>query len=776
MNNLAQSDKHVNSVLRPFIIPSCLECGFFDTYEAANSCIQWIGSGSPVDWLSFMRDDLTAKGYRCIPHGAEQPLVKYIDGQTYPASGPLWQKAELISVALPPDVILIDLDGYKQNAATVAEIANALGITEAQLDEAKVQERTETRSIHWLFQVPPGHRIKTATSEWLPSVDIKVGNNNGLVNVKPHKAYSFPDVKNIPMLDMDKINIPLPVRSDFSNIPLIAAIEVSEPTKAGMVKLDEMIHQLAKCGEGDRNHTLNNTAVRLGHYVAGGELPKELAVSRMLETAKEIGLTEHEAQRTIQSGLKKGMSEPRKLQPTAAEIFAQDMAKPTPRIIETHKPESRTGHQYLISQPLIEHFSGCVYVTSLHRVLTPQGAFLKPEQFNATFGGYVFAMDDQGNTTTRKAFEAFTENQGVTFPKAYSLAFRPEFPQSHIFTEAGVTYVNSYVPLHGERSPGDVSPFLEHMEKLIPDKNDRNMFMSWIASCIQNPGKKHQWSPVLVGTEGNGKSLIGKIVRYALGDRYTAEPRPNQLGEKFNSWIENKLFAVIEEIHMNGRRAMLDAMKPLITNTVIELEAKGRDSYDADNRCNILLCTNHKDAVIKTVNDRRYSIFFTGQQSKEDKIRDGMNSAYFSNLWAWLKNGGYAKCAYYFDHYPITVDVMGDAPATSSTAEAILQTMGGAEQEILEAVEMGLPGFTSGMIRSDILEDQLKLKGYKLTPHRRKTILGSLDYIPHPVNGEGKVRINGKTVRVYVKKGHPACQLSTSDIALRLSSPFGDVA
>jgi len=328
MHNYTPPAPIAGNAQRPFIIPSCLECGFFDTYEAANSCIQWIGSGSPVDWLSFMRDELTAKGYRCIPHGAEQPLAKFADGQTYKANDPLWQQALLISVALPPDVILIDLDGYKENATTVAEIANALGITEAQLDEAKVQERTETRSIHWLFQVPHGHRIKAATSEWLPSVDIKVGNNNGLVNVKPYKAYSFPDVKNIPVLDMNKIHTLFPIKSDFPNIPLIAPVEVSEPTKAGMVLLDEVIHQLAKCGEGSRNDALNNTAVRLGHYIAGGEFPKELAVSRLLETAKEIGLTENEAHRTIQSGLRKGMSEPQKLPMTAAEIFAQPIKPP----------------------------------------------------------------------------------------------------------------------------------------------------------------------------------------------------------------------------------------------------------------------------------------------------------------------------------------------------------------------------------------------------------------------------------------------------------------
>ncbi|MGL4680102.1 MAG: hypothetical protein ACRCWC_12085, partial [Plesiomonas shigelloides] len=74
---------------------------------------------------------------------------------------------------------------------------------------------------------------------------------------------------------------------------------------------------------------------------------------------------------------------------------------------EVSQPVLRTGFQFVGASQLLEHFAGCVYVADAHRILTPNGALLKVEQFNAMFGGYVFSLDDTGEKTTKKAWEAF---------------------------------------------------------------------------------------------------------------------------------------------------------------------------------------------------------------------------------------------------------------------------------------------------------------------------------------------------------------------------------
>ncbi|MGL5775191.1 MAG: hypothetical protein ACRCYB_07585, partial [Aeromonas veronii] len=134
----------------------------------------------------------------------------------------------------------------------------------------------------------------------------------------------------------------------------------------------------------------------------------------------------------------------------------------------------------------------------------------------------------------------------------------------------------------------------------------------------------------------------------------------------------------------------------------------------------------------------------------------------------WLENGGFAACADYFDKYQVKVNVMGNAPDTSSTEEAIAMTLGGVEQEIMEAVEMERFGFTHGMIRTDCASALLKDAGYKVTKVKLAQILKSLGYEKHQVAG---VKFKEGKQRVYVKKGHLSAQLSHADILSRLGVP-----
>ncbi len=62
--------------------------------------------------------------------------------------------------------------------------------------------------------------------------------------------------------------------------------------------------------EGQRNHTLNERAYRVGRYVAGGHLARAEAESVLLDAARGCGLGDAEARATIRSGLDAGAKEP----------------------------------------------------------------------------------------------------------------------------------------------------------------------------------------------------------------------------------------------------------------------------------------------------------------------------------------------------------------------------------------------------------------------------------------------------------------------------------
>ena len=430
-------------------------------------------------------------------------------------------------------------------------------------------------------------------------------------------------------------------------------------------------------------------------------------------------------------------------------------------------PEMVEGFQYLAATQQIEYFAGCVYVQDAHRVFTPTGALLRPEQFKATYGGYLFALDAANDKTTKNAWEAFVESQAVRYPIAESMTFRPERPSGEMVREDGRLLVNTYVPAKVDRQAGDATPFIEHMHKLLPEDRDRDILMAYMAACVQHAGVKFQWAPLLQGVEGNGKTLLTRCVARAVGMQYCHFPKADQVGNNFNAWVFRKLFIGIEDVYYpDHRREIIESLKPLITNDEQPIEAKGVDQINAHVCANFMLNSNHRDALRKTRNDRRFAIFYTAQQEKPDLARDGMGGDYFPAIYAWLRGGGYAIVADYLATYPIPDELnpatsCQRAPETSSTEQAISLGAGPVEQAILEAIDEGRIGFRGGWVSSmklDQLLDDMRMA--RAIPHnKRRDLMRNVGYDWHPALRNGRVNNavsidNGKP-RLFIREEHP---------------------
>lgn len=437
-------------------------------------------------------------------------------------------------------------------------------------------------------------------------------------------------------------------------------------------------------------------------------------------------------------------------------------------------PQIVAGHQYLGATLQLEHFAGCVYIQDLHRVFTPSGTLLKVEQFNATYGGYVFQLDETGDKTTRKAWEAFTESQVIRWPKAEATCFRPEMATGAMLQEEGRVLVNTYVPIETPRQQGDPAPFLTHLAKVLPEQQDRDILLAYMAACVQHKGAKFQWAPLLQGCEGNGKTLFTRCVAFAIGNRYTHLPPANEISEKFNEWLFNKIFIGIEDVYVpDHKKEVIEVLKPMITNDRLAMRAMQQSQVMGDNRANFMLNSNHKDAIRKTRTDRRFAVFYTSQQDETDLIRDSMTGDYFPDLYKWLREGGYAVVAHYLETYAIPDQLnpatkCHRAPVTTSTDEAINASMGGVEQEILEAVEEGRPGFAGGWISSVAVERLLNdmRAGRAIPPNKRRDLLVSLGYDWHPALTDGRANNpiaidEGKKPRLFIREGHISANLSS---------------
>jgi hypothetical protein len=148
---------------------------------------------------------------------------------------------------------------------------------------------------------------------------------------------------------------------------------------------------------------------------------------------------------------------------------------------------------------------------------------------------------------------------------------------------------------------------------------------------------------------------------------------PSALGERFTGWAHGAVVNIVEEIRIKGddKWRIMDRLKPFITNSMIQIEEKGRDHRTVPNFTNYLLLTNYKDALPITNDDRRFCVMY-GRIQNEQELFDffggrEQTADYFENLFAESeKHAGGIKS--FLLKYRISEDfkASGRAPDTES--------------------------------------------------------------------------------------------------------------
>lgn len=450
---------------------------------------------------------------------------------------------------------------------------------------------------------------------------------------------------------------------------------------------------------------------------------------------------------------------------------------------EAPAPTPTLGSAFLSPSDQIDYFRGCVYVVDRHRVLTPCGHLMKPEQFKSTFGGRVFVLDDANQKTTRNAWEAFTESQVLSAPRADTICFKPGLPLGAILDQDGAMRVNTFKPAAVARKPGDVEPFMAHLRRVLPDERDQKILLNYMAACVQYMGTKFQWCPVLQGCEGNGKTFFSACLQAAVGAQHTHWTHAKSIISDFNAYLSRIVFLAIEELYIQDHsQDVIERLKTIIAGgTGAEIQAKGIDQTTMEICCNVMATTNYRGAIRKTPdNARRFAVFYTAQQTYNDIIRSGMAGDYFPRLWAWAKDeGGFASVAELLYTMPIDpafdpAKTLHRAPATSTTDQVVAESQGSIEQQILETIAQGIPGFMGGWVSSVMLDrlitETLRMGG-KISPSRRRDIMVGLGYILHPGLQDGRtnnpVQPDGRKPQLWVMPGSEAHRAagSAADIA-----------
>lgn len=555
-----------------------------------------------------------------------------------------------------------------------------------------------------------------------------------------------------------------------TDIPAKPYVPNAEAERIARQRIEDTMRE---AGEGERHYARLRAAKLAGGFIAGGVLDAEPTIEWLREVSDSIsdgGGTTRTEWNTILDGLRDGALAPCESPRPPLDLSAVGFGRgvEASHTMPTARPVD--GETLVMAHAATDVFKGVVWIESLNRMFV-NGVELDKPRFDGRFGTYSFMLDKDNQVKAKSPWDGFLSSRVYHMPRVDDACFRPELPAGCMIVENGRKLLNTWWPVETPQADGDVEPFVRHMKLLFPVESDLMQVLSYMAAMVQYPGVKFQWCPVIQGCEGSGKSFIGDVVEFAIGETYSHKPNASDLANKFTGWLRRKLCVIVEEIMIEHKRELLDALKPLITNRRVEIQGKGADQVTGENRANFIMFTNFKSAIPMDVDKRRYAVYFTPQQSFADMVAMGMGGSYFPALYAWARTGGFAVINKYLRSFKIPDDMnpagaMHRAPHTSSTVEAIAESLGSLEQDILECVECGEMGFRGGWVSSIMLARRFERRG--LSPKRMAAALHHLGYVRHPGLHDGRacsvVAIpDGAKPRLYIRPDHPTATLTGSD-------------
>lgn len=197
----------------------------------------------------------------------------------------------------------------------------------------------------------------------------------------------------------------------------------------------------------------------------------------------------------------------------------------------------------------------------------------------------------------------------------------------------GKPTINLFSPSNVKPHHGNVAPWLEFMEQLIPDEKERRLVYRFVATLYAKPEIRMIYALLLVSNEtGTGKSTLGRILQQLVGPHNCSMPSETVIGGEFNSWVGRKRLVIVNEIYSGASWKMFTRLKDLITEPTVSLRMLYKDPIDVSNWAHFVMFSNSFLALKIDEKDRR---IFAPRVTEERWENEKWES--FHN---WLDGGG----------------------------------------------------------------------------------------------------------------------------------------
>ena len=209
-------------------------------------------------------------------------------------------------------------------------------------------------------------------------------------------------------------------------------------------------------------------------------------------------------------------------------------------------------------------------------------------------------------------------------------------------------YWNDYVePKWDEVKTEEHLPtFIEHIKYLIPNEEDCELFIQWLAERFQYPLDRARFTPLHISpNQGTGRGWIVRLMQELMGADNTSTTKMSELAGKGNEgkeYLMNKRFCAVHEVYEERKyKYQIDAkVRSTLTESYLHINTKYGFKGQMRVYTSLFLMSNHRDCLVLPPEDRRIWVI-------EGRVIQ-KSAEYYNKLYGMLNNKQFLREVYWY--------------------------------------------------------------------------------------------------------------------------------
>jgi hypothetical protein len=325
------------------------------------------------------------------------------------------------------------------------------------------------------------------------------------------------------------------------------------------------------------------------------------------------------------------------------------------------------------------------------------------QTFNALFR-HIKCMSLHAPTVRVEASISYDQNRQASGAKAL-VGITYAAGESVIVARDGDLYGNRWRDARPDVSDavvGDISMWMEHCQKLVPEPEELEHVLNIMAFKVQHPETKINHAVLHGGDQGSGKDTMWAPFIWAVCGSHSKNRGimdNNSINSQWGYQLESEILLIneLKEPDAATRRQLANQLKPIIAAPpeMLPINRKGLHPYMMANRLFVLAFSNDPVPISLDSQDRRWFCVWSAAAR--------MDPTEAKQMWDWYRHGGFKSIAAWLHARDISQFNPSAPPAmTEFKANLVEHGMSIAESFLVEMLRARKGEFAKGVIGSPL--------------------------------------------------------------------------